>query len=177
MDLKVKQIKKAAAADVKKRRDIRYKRAMAFLVRKGFLKTNIDFDEYYTARVHLKDFIWAGKNVEPRILEVLPAAAARLPKAVVIDQHPDADALQQVLRDLHDNREDAADFLNMPYKKIKVWMNLALNDKRTKLTDKKKLTKTFRLKPEAIYKLEQLKIKFNLSEAGLIEKLLAQAYT
>ncbi|OFZ30437.1 MAG: hypothetical protein A2622_08515 [Bdellovibrionales bacterium RIFCSPHIGHO2_01_FULL_40_29] len=167
----IEQIKKAALLDDKKRKDIRYKKAMAFLVKKGFLKTNINFEPYFQARVWVKDLIWAGQNVEPRILEVLPAAVLRLPKAFNHDNTKEELLLKQVLIDLREEKENGSDFLNMPYKKIKVWMNISLNDRRTKTLDNKKLMKTFRLTPQTIRKIELLKKKSGLSDAAIIEGL------
>lgn len=170
----IDQIKKAALQDDKKRKDIRYKIAMAFLVKKGFLKTNIDFAKHYQARVRIKDMIWAGQNVEPRILEVLPAAILRLPKAFIFEDIKKILNLDQVLNDLREHKEEGHDFLNMPYKKIKVWMNIALNDRRTKTDDNKKVMKTFRLSPQAIVDIDLLKKRNGLSEAAMIEKLIAK---
>jgi len=171
----IEQIKKAALKDDKNRKDIRFKKAMAFLVRKGFLKTNMNFENYYQAKIKIKDLIWAGKNVEPRILEVLPAAVARLPRAFIFDTTKDTKTLQQVVCDLNENKVNGTGFLKMPYEKIKVWMNLPLNDGRTKITENKKIMRTFRLKPETIHKMELLKNKNGTSEAALIESLVEKA--
>ncbi len=170
----IDQIKKAALLDDKKRKDLRYKMAMAFLVKKGFLKTNINFEKYYQARIRIKDMIWAGQNVEPRILEVLPAAILRLPKAFIVDDIKKILNLDEVLNDLREHKDEGHDFLNMPYKKIKVWMNIPLNDRRTKTDDSKKVMKTFRLSPQAIFDIDVLKKKNGLSEAAIIEKLIAK---
>ena len=170
----IEQIKKAAIQDQKKRNDIRYKKAMAFLVKKGFLKANINFEIYYQAKMRIKDLIWAGQNVEPRILEVLPAAALRLPKAFIYDNTREIANLKQVLVDLRENKDTGVNFLNMPYKKIKVWMNIPLSDRRTKVTDNKKVMKTFRLNPVTVIKMELLKKKNGISAAAIIERLVAK---
>lgn len=170
----IEQIKKAALNDDKKRKDPRYKIAMAFLIKKGFLKANINFGLYYQARVRIKDLIWAGQNVEPRILEVLPAAALRLPKAFIYDNTKEILVLKSVIQDLRENKEIGTDFLNAPYEKIKVWMNISLNDRRTKISDDKKIMKTFRLNPETIFKINLLKNKNGISEAAVIESLIAK---
>lgn len=171
----IEQIKKAAIKDAKNRKDKRYKKAMAFLVKKGFLKTNMNFENYYQAKIKIKELIWAGQNVEPRILEVLPAAAARLPKAFIFDTTKDTQRLQKVVLDLKENKETGTDFLKTPYEKLKVWMNLPLNDGRTKITENKKIMRSFRLKPETIHKMELLKKKNGMSEAALIENLVEKA--
>ena len=53
-------------------------------------------------------------------------------------------------------------------------MNISLNDRRTKTSENKKVMKSFRLKPQTIEKLEILKKKNGLSEAALIESLVAK---
>lgn len=170
----LEKIRKAAKEDERKRKDIRHRRAMAFLIKKGFLKANTDFEKYYHARVNLKDFIWAGKNVEPRILEVLPAAIARLPKAFMnVNKNMDLDLLK-VVDDLNHQREDGTDYLNIRYEKIKVWMDLPLADHRTKIQAEKKITKTFRLNPAAINKLEEIRIQKGFkSETAALEYLIS----
>lgn len=178
MDKKIilEKIKKAAQADARKRQDMRYKRAMAFLIKKGFLKANENFESFYFAKLDVQDLIWAGKNVEPRILEVLPAVVARLPKAVrFMNLNRDETNLKNTVQDLLQNKEEGRNFLNMPYRKIKVWMNLRLNDNRTKPADQKKIMKTFRFAPETLRRLQQLKkLKGFKSETDLIEALIAE---
>jgi hypothetical protein len=85
------------------------------------------------------------------------------------------EALQQVVFDLKENKQKGADFLKMPYEKIKIWMNLPLNDGRTKITDNKKIMRSFRLNPETIHKIELLKKKNGTSEAAIIEGLVEKA--
>lgn len=174
----LEQIKKVAQKDEQNRKDIKYKRAMAFLTRKGFLKTNIDFNKYYQAKINVTDLLWAGKNVEPRILEVLPAAIARLPKAIIhIGKHKEGYALNLVVEDLKFNKKTGHDFLNIPYNKIRIWMDLQLNDHRTKAISQKKILKTFRLSPQTIQKLEELKAKNRIkTDASLIEYLVNSKY-
>ena len=168
----IRDIKKSAAQDRKNRNDIRYKNAVAFLTKKGFLKTNQHFAQVRLGRLKLSDFIWAGKKVEPRILEVLPAAVARLPRAFIIDNDEDTIALLKTVYDLKSNSEVGSDFLNIPYNKLKVWMNIILNDKRTKVFDEKKKLVTFRLSSAAILKIKEIATKENQSEANVIESLL-----
>lgn len=81
----LKLIKEKAAKDAEMRKDPRYLRTMGFLVAKGFLKT----EKLFPLRVRMlnvDDAIWAGVNVEPRILEVLPAAIIRFEKYFYFDK-------------------------------------------------------------------------------------------
>ena len=89
-DRVLKKIKQAAQRDNKKRLDLRYLRSMAFLTKKGALKSNRDFSKWYAGKLYLADALWAGKHLEPRILEVLPAMKLRFPKEVVLINAPKA---------------------------------------------------------------------------------------
>ena len=170
----IEKIKKAAKQDAKNRKDIRFKRTMALLTRKGFLKTNDNFDKFYLRKLNINDVIWAGKNVEPRILEVLPAAVTRLPKFFILNDKKETLALNEVIKNLRNNNEAGADFFEVPYAKIKVWMNIPLNDKRTKPAQAKKKMKSFRLNPIAINKIKKAAIKKGISDAAFLEELVEQ---
>lgn len=49
-----------------------------FWLQKVFLQTNLEVALTPNKRLRIDDALWAGQNVEPRILEVLPAAVLRL---------------------------------------------------------------------------------------------------
>jgi len=70
----IKKIKKLAQQDEKRRLDPRYLKVMGFLAAKGFLYINKKILLNPNGHINLTDAIWAGRFVEPRILEVLPAA-------------------------------------------------------------------------------------------------------
>ena len=73
----IKKIKEIAQQDKRRRLDSRYLKVMGFLVAKGFLYTNKKIHLNPNGHINLTDAIWAGRYVEPRILEVLPAAYER----------------------------------------------------------------------------------------------------
>src|SRR5688572_24526243 len=98
-ELILKKIKQAARRDRKKRLDPRYIRTMAFLTAKGFLFANRRFPQWPNLRLQIDDAIWAGKNVEPRILEVLPAAVLRLGRRFDFDPNKHKE-LDKTLEDL-----------------------------------------------------------------------------
>lgn len=53
-------------------------------------------------------------------------------------------------------------------------MNISLNDRRKKTEDNKKVMKTFRFSPQAILNIDMLKKKNGISEAAILENLLAK---
>ncbi len=169
----IQQIKEKAKQDMKNRRDRRFFDAMGFLVAKGFLRTNLNIPLLPNKRLQLNDVIWAGINVEPRILEVLPAAVLRLGKHFDLNpqMHP---SLARSVDQLRKREQNGDAFYGMPYEKLKVWADIPLQDKRVKPVAKKKVLKTFRLDPKAVERLSMAAVAKNCTETELLETLLSQ---
>lgn len=167
----LKKIKEKAKTDAKNRRDQRYLETMGFLVAKGFLKTNDHVPLRPNKRLRIVDAIWAGENVEPRILEVLPAAVLRLGKHFDLDpiKH---DKLARVVGQLQKRQSDGDDFCGMPFEKLKVWAEFPLRDKRVKTAGEKKIMKSFRLDRTAVEKLAEIAQSEGSTETEVLEKLL-----
>ncbi len=170
----IQKIKEQAKQDNKKRQDPRFLETMGFLVAKGFLKTNFEIQLLPNKRLPIEDAIWAGKQVEPRILEVLPAAVLRLSKHFHLDPMVHRDLLQ-VVDQLRKRKEKGDDFCGIPYEKIRVWAELPLKDKRVKTVADKKITKTFRLNPLAYERLVEAATGAKCSQAEILEKLILSA--
>ncbi len=163
-------IREKAALIKEKRKDPRYQKVMGFLVAKGFLHTNEKIHLRPNARIKIEDAVWAGKYVEPRILEVLPAAVMRLQKHFDLNTCEDHE-LKNAVKKLVEKKE--GQFYGVDLKKIEPWLNLKLKDGRVKKMVDKKIMKSFRLRPETIETLESLKNATGKSEAEIIEKLVA----
>jgi hypothetical protein len=167
----IKQIRKKAQEDKKKRRDRRFIDTMGFLLAKGFLRANFEILLLPNKRLRIDDAIWVGRNVEPRILEVLPAAVLRLSKHFDLDplrHHELARVVDQLRR-----REAKGDpFCGIPYEKVKLWVEFPLRDKRVKPLTQKKVIKTFRLNPAALKCLKHTAEERKCSETEVLEKLL-----
>jgi hypothetical protein len=167
----IRRIKEKAKQDEKNRRDRRFLEAMGFLVAKGFLKTNLEMQMLPNKRLRLEDVIWAGENVEPRILEVLPAAVLRLGKHFDLDATTHQE-LAEVVDNLRRREETGKSFCGIPYEKVRVWADFPLLDKRVKPLTKRKVVKTFRLDPEAVEKLRRVAQQKGCSETEVLETLL-----
>jgi hypothetical protein len=167
----IQKIKAAARRDAKNRTDPRYLETMGFLVAKGFLTTNQEIALFPNKRIAIVDAIWAGKHAEPRILEVLPAAILRLPRHFDLDAEAHADLFETVER-LRKREETGASLWGIPYDKIKVWANLPLRDGRIKDFKDKKVTKTFRLRPQILTRLKNLAKEWGCTETEALEKAL-----
>jgi hypothetical protein len=166
----LKRAKREVTLLNKNKRDPRYLRTIGFLVGKGFLHANREFPKMPNMRINVEDAIWAGKNVEPRILEVLPAAVMRLGRHFNYDPEVHVD-LRKIIEQLKQSVE--GDFLGVPAEKIRPWLNIRLKDRRVKNLDQKKVIKTFRLSPDTISTIKSLKSAMKISEAELLERLFA----
>ena len=170
-DQLIEQIKKKALQDKKKRKDRRFLETMGFLVAKGFLHSNLEVPLSPNIRLQLDDAIWAGQNVEPRILEVLAAAVLRLDRHFDLDpvRHPE---LFQVVEQLRKRQAIGDSFFGVPYEKLKVWAEHPLPDRRVKAASQKKVMKTFRLDPAAVDQLKRVSEMWGCSETEVLESLL-----
>ena len=170
----IAKIKKKAIRDRKNRLDPRFLETMGFLVSKGFLRSNLDLPLFPNRRLRLDDAIWAGEEVEPRILEVLPAAVLRLSRHFDLDPIQHAE-LFEVVEQLRRRQPDGSAFFDVSYEKLKVWADHPLPDRRVKPVSKKKVMKTFRFTPAAVEQLKQTSQMWGCSETEALESLLRAA--
>jgi hypothetical protein len=170
----IEKINMLAEQDKKQRQDPKYLKVMGFLVAKGFLFTNKTIALNPNEHLNLKDAVWAGQFVEPRILEVLPAAYERFKKHFYGDREI-IDKLVQIIDCVKQKGDRKIDFYGIPVEKLKPWFFIRLRDGRSKSLDQRKVSKNFRFKPETIEKLKNLKIQTGQSETEILEKLIAAA--
>lgn len=149
----LKKIKILARQDNRNRQDPRYLHTMGFLVAKGFLYTNTKLPLRPNARLKIDDVIWAGQNIEPRILEVLPAAVLRFKAHFDFDPKKHVE-LHLAFNAIKKNLE--GDFFGIKITKLKPWLNIKLKDGRTKQVADRKITKTFRFHKTILIKLQKL---------------------
>jgi len=170
----IKKINKLAQQDKKRRLDPRYLKVMGFLVAKGFLYTNTKIPLNPNEHINLKEAIWAGRFVEPRILEVLPAAYERFKKHFSGDADT-IEKLEQIIDGIKRKNNHKIEFYGISIEKIMPWFFIQLRDKRSKPFDKRKVSKTFRFKPETVDILKSLKEQSGQSETEILENLIADA--
>jgi hypothetical protein len=170
----IENINKLAQQDKKRRLDPRYLRVLGFLVAKGFLYTNTKIPLNPNEHINLKDAIWAGRFVEPRILEVLPAAYERFKKHFSGDAAT-IEKLERIIDGIKRKDNHKTEFYGIAIDKIMPWFFIRLRDKRSKSIDKRKVSKTFRFKPETVNSLKSLKEQSGQSETEILEKLIATA--
>jgi len=170
----IKKINKLAQQDKKRRLDPRYLKVMGFLVAKGFLYTNKKIPLTPNEHIDLTDAIWAGCFVEPRILEVLPAAYERFKKHFSGDADT-IEKLEKIIEGIKQKNNHKIEFYGISIEKIMPWFFIRLRDKRSKSLDKRKVSKTFRFKPETVDYLKSLKEQSGKSETEILEKLISAA--
>jgi len=170
----LKKINNLAQKDIERRQDPRYLKVMGFLVAKGFLYANRRIPLNPNAHINLKDAVWAGRFAEPRILEVLPAAYERFKKHF----SGDADTIakfDQIINCIRQKDDLSSEFYGISIEKMRPWFFIRLRDGRSKSLDKRKVTKTYRFKPETVDILKNLKDQTGLTETEILEKLIAKA--
>lgn len=167
----IEKIKEKAKQDKKNRADRRFLDVMGLLIAKGFLKTNLPIFPLPNKRLYIEDAIWAGQNVEPRILEVLPAAVLRLGKHFEFNpgRHKE---LVEILAQLRKRESAGPAFFGIPYSKVRIWTDFPLRDKRVKSIEEKKVVRTFRMNPLALTRLRQIAKEKGTSETSVIEQLI-----
>jgi hypothetical protein len=171
-----KRLRELAIKDARRRKDPRFLDAMGFLIAKGLLGYNRPIPEKPNAKLDLRATIWAGQNVEPRILEVLPAAFTRLERHFIVSSRPNADELRliEIREMLRTKREDLPDFLGIPFEKYRAWLDFPLRDGRTRILSERKRMKAFRLRPETIERLAVRAAEREMSEAEILEELIGK---
>jgi len=173
-DKLLRRIRDAAKRDEKRRRDPRYLTTLGFLVAKGFLRTNEPVPLLPNHRIRIDDAFWAGTTLEPRILEVLPAAILRLPKHFDLDRnrHVELHAAVELLRR---GETEGPPLWNIEFRKLVPWVSLPLRDRRLKPPAEKRIMKAFRLTPTAISRLQTFAEKLGCDATQALETALERA--
>jgi len=170
----IEKINLLAQQDKERRIDPRYLKVMGFLVAKGFLHTNKRIPLNPNEHINLKDAVWAGRFVEPRILEVLPAAYERFKNHFSGDTDT-IEKLEKITSCIKQRGNLEINFFGITIDKIKPWFFIRLRDGRSKPLDKRKVSKSFRFKPETIRILKTMKDQTGQSETEILENLIASS--
>ena len=168
----IEKINILAQQDKQRRLDPRYVKVVGFLFAKGFLYINRKIPLNPNEYINLKDAIWAGRFLEPRILEVLPAAYERFKKHFSGDADT-IEKLEQIIDCIKQKDHHEIDFYGISIEKIKPWFFIRLRDRRSKSLDKRKVSKSYRFKPETVDILKRLKDQTGQSETEILENLIA----
>ncbi len=151
-------------------RDTRTLQVLGFLIAKGFL-VGKDIPLRGDVKLDIEDVLWVGAKVEPRVLEVLPAALIHFPKTFMRKAHM-PDDLAEVIKAIRAQKTQGPTFRGMRFRTMSKWANRSTADKRTKPLAEIKVNKTFRLLPAALEALKLEARKAGLSETHYLEQLL-----
>ena len=119
-------------------------------------------------KISVADALWVGENVEPRVLEVLPAALVRFPSC--FKGAIPKDLLETIESVSKMNLEGF--FRNMPLKKVAFWFEAEISDKRSVPFNERKVVKSFRIKNRHLQKLAQIAASLGKTESQIIESFI-----
>jgi hypothetical protein len=143
-------------------------RVIGFLVAKGLL---IDPRANPLPLVKLtpEEVLWVAENVEPRVLEVLPAALLHFPRSFLHwDRYPKE--IQSAAAAIRKGDVRHPNVFGLKFADMKRWAELELTDRRTKPVSQKRVMRAFRLRPETITKLSRAAAKHGITETELLER-------
>lgn len=146
---------------------------LAFLSGKRLLLTP-SVEPRPSQEISIATALRVGRELEPRVLEVLPAAIIHFPANFTsIDAMPKE--LRLVVDAINKDRKEGPDFEGILYQAMKRWANIPLPDKRVIPAKEKRQMKAFRLHPDAIRELKKRSKKSGISEAQILDQLLLGA--
>lgn len=167
LSINLKKIKAAALKHEERLKDGRTLRVLRFLQAKGFFYSKPP--PKWRGKISFRDAYWVARHVEPRVFEVLPAAALRFPGH--FSDKPPAE-LKQVLSQL--TSDDTGDFEFNGYKaaNLRRFLTCPLRDQRSKSNWEQKTIKSFRISQKTASALSRKAKQLGKSESKLVEDLL-----
>jgi len=81
--------------------------------------------------------------------------------------------LEQIIDRIKQKSDHTIEFYGISIEKIRPWFFIRLRDRRSKSLDERKVSKTFRFKPETVDILKNLKDQTGQSETAILENLIA----
>ncbi len=143
-------------------------KVLGFLHAKGLLWVRGVKPQHF-AKIQAKDALWVAKNIEPRVLEVLPAALLHFPRAfLLVDELPDN--FLKIVTDIKKGKQDGDNYNGIEYKDMFRWANIQLQDQRTKKQENKKNNMTIRLSEKHKLKLKAMANQQKTTLTDLLEK-------
>ncbi|HLG19014.1 MAG TPA: hypothetical protein VI895_04250 [Bdellovibrionota bacterium] len=148
----------------------RTKRVLGFLAAKGLLIVPW-VKARPTGKLRVPDVLWVAKNVEPRVLEVLPAALLHFPAAFLQKDRLPKD-VRAVLAQIKKGEKADRMVRGIPFKNFQRWTERILPDRRTKpLSRQRRITKSFRFPQHIAEGIRQQASLRGLGESQYLESL------
>ncbi|MGZ3723322.1 MAG: hypothetical protein ACXVA9_10345 [Bdellovibrionales bacterium] len=142
----------------KLRRDPRYQTVMGRLVQDGLLDMrNVRRNK---RKLWIDDMLWVGREIEPRVLQLMPAIALKRPGMLMTRDFPAA--LRAAMNDIKYGRDKTV-FEGIPLNKCTQWVPEVGRKGKTPLA-----SKTFRLSLDDQKILKHLSQKMGLTETEVL---------
>ena len=168
----IKKAKKINQRNERIRMSYDYIRVIGLLSGLGFLVSS-DVKPAATSKVDIATVINIGLRIEPRVIEVLPAAVLSFPKSFLhLEKMPQE--LKTVISALKKG-ETGPGFENISFDKFLEAVRRPIKNKKRKLLEEKRIAKTFRFSPLAIQELKAKAVKSNKTYTAYLENLIFQA--
>lgn len=165
LDVIRKRAKRKIAEIERKKKDPRYEAVLGRLVKEGLLVAkNLRPNRL---RPTLEDALWVGE-IEPRVLELLPAILARRPR-LFLQARPLPEDLRAVVGALKRGKAEQ-EFRGIPAAKYAAWEEFV----RLKGPTKCAVAKIYRWQEEDLAALEKLKNEWQVCETEALRKALHQ---
>lgn len=149
-------------------------KVLGFLYAKGFLYVR-NMKKRHVEKIHVNDALWVGEHIEPRVLEVLPAAILHYPRTFLfIDQLPID--FKTIIKNIEMGKKTGPNYKGIEYKKMYHWADMDLNDGRTEKQTEKKVNFTIRIKRQHTDKLRKIAESKNETMTSIIESWIENAH-
>lgn len=156
---------KVAALERKERKVI------GFLVAKGLL-VDPTIEPLPGAKLDVRDVLEVAEHIEPRVLEVFPAALLKFPRTFTkIEKLPSE--LREIVHAIRCGERRDTVYRGIRYADMLRWAEKRLPDRRTKPISEKRILRAFRLRPETVQSLIKSAKSANRSQAELIDALVS----
>ena len=143
------------------RKDPRYSKVIGRLRKEGLIDANVPKNN---RKFYLEEALWVGENIEPRVIELLPAIVLKKPSLFVIKDFPQplAEAANKLKRGAN-----KLEYRGIPLRRCEQWIPFV--GRKGKLPS---AMKSFRFQKEDLDLLRELSSKFSESETKVIRKAL-----
>lgn len=146
-----------------------YKRVVGTLSGLGFLIAP-DVKPLPSYKIDIEEAIAIGRSVEPRILEVLPAAIYSFPGSFLrLDKMPAE--LQEILSAFKTGKPGGS-FEGISFDKLRDAAERPIKNRRRKVISERRIAKTYRLSPASIEMLRKKSESCGMNCTEYLEKLI-----
>ncbi len=141
-----------------------------FLASKGLLFVD-GILEKPSVKLDLAKVLRIGTEIEPRVLEVLPAALIHFPKTF-LNWAALPEKVAAVIASIKNNSDTGPDLAGIPYKAMRRWAHFQMKDRRTVPLNERRVMKSVRFRPSTLIKLKERAKAAGLTETEYLEELI-----